>query len=202
MKLEYPELFPNQIFPDLQPVCTMHIKRQFSINLNKEHLFLKHQINKIIEKDVPSNQLVKTDIIPNVIHKYRIVNASLVVKPLKPNSGLLWGSYTHIKDAGPKELCNLYTTTHINVNEGIRIVYIPPSHEFAPINQPCCEDTFFYIYSTNNMTGLFEVELTLNINYLPLDAEFFVPKQGECSQEQIEEFKNAINKNIITAALT
>jgi len=155
----------------------MQIKRQFSIELNDEYLFFRYKVNELSDKQTDyfscnSNEYY-IKVIPNVIIKYAIISESAMIIPDSEMHGYIFACTLNKKVSDPSMLRNLSQRTHIN--NGSRIVYFTENPKLAKLNDVNGDDMYHYFYTTNKITGIINIRITKNINYLSSDKEFFKP---------------------------
>lgn len=183
-----PEGHFNQIV--IEGTNYMQIKRQFSIELNDECLFLKYQVNRLSDDSLDyftcnmDNYHINT--IPDIITKYAIINESTIVVPDEEMKGYLFTCTLNQEVNNSVLLRNM--SSYTKINNGSRIIYLPEEYKLCNLNESNTEDAYQYFYTTNKITGIINVRITKNINYLSTDNEFF----------KSVDYKNAEKKNYIT----
>jgi hypothetical protein len=199
-KLFFPEKYKNlNLFKNV-PVCTLHLKREYRIKVENKCFKLMHNISEVNDdgqsKVFINDQVFSFDAFKGIIRKYVLVNCLVMIKPISVTyGGYFWGGFSNEDLFSVESVKNLWDSSYTNVKEGIRVLHIPSSFGFHPINSE--RDKYnIYIYTDTPITGEFEVIIIKNINYLPVDTELLIPKVNE---ELTGDYENrSYNNNIIT----
>ena len=177
--------------------CEMQIKREFFFTLSEQNFDLELNILKLHDdnKDIFKVSGIENEFnaITDTISRYVIVSSSVSVIPLQNTNGYFWGGSSETKIVNKK---NHWSTKYMKINNGIRIVYIPNSFDFYPINEMRTDQYNIFIFTEHNVSGTFKVTITKNINWIPFDYEMFSPyKNLEFNVSDLNRYRN---KNIIS----
>jgi hypothetical protein len=184
-KSYYPEKYITNITK--QNACTLQIKRQFNVKLNNENLEITYKFNYLSDKNqyiLINNIKYNIQIIPDIIQRYLISGGSLSVNSEKSSIGYI---FSYINNNPNIEYNNIYTT-HIKINNGLRMIYIPKCIKLSHINTYNNENfnTYFHVFSKSKLTGDFNIQLCININYIPFDKEMFIMQPSITNEIEFE----------------
>lgn len=171
--LLYPEKYPNFLLPNQTYAASMQICRTFDVQVDDSVFDFTYNVNYMSDCGDDffyfNDKQYIFECVDKVIERYVVVSMSVQVVAYNQVNGYFWGASSEDKVIRPK---STWVSTMVPIKDGMRMVYTPDEWEYKNINE-CGKKTYFSIFTEHNVSGLFEIKITKNINFVPYDTELF-----------------------------
>jgi hypothetical protein len=189
-----PESDSKLILPLYQAVCHMKITRKFYIGCKNAKFRFHYNVDNLGNNDnfKFNDEYFNIKLADDIVQKYIIVNAAIIIRPINIVNGYFWGSFSDAEVTNYHDAKNSWVVSCNKIIDGIRMVYIPDEYTFKEISDDGSH--WANIFTEHNVNGEFEITIIKHINYIPYDNEMFTPELND--DIRMMDLKNYTIKNI------